>query len=147
MGYLSKKSISLFSPAADWKDAVVESGKLLVAAGRATEAYVCAMVEAVQEFGAYMVVAPGLAMPHARPESGALETGISFLTLKEPVFFPGREDNPIIMLVALAAASDDVHLDLMKSIGEIISDDQQLQSLQQAVSENDVFNYFREKLQ
>jgi len=147
MTYLSKEAIKLSFPAVDWKEAVMESGKLLVLAGKATEGYVRAMIEIVQEFGAYMVVAPGLAMPHARPEAGVLETGISFLTLKDPVFFPGREDNPVVMLIALAAESNDVHLDLMESIGQIICDNQQLLSLQESVSENYVFDYFGGKLQ
>lgn len=130
--YLAKQSIDLYYHAAGWQDAVVRAGELLFAGGKVTREYGQAMVKMVKEYGSYMVVAPGLAMPHARPQSGTLETGISVLRLVRPVEFPGNEDNPVIMLIALAATTNDRHLDLMKTISRIVADQAMLESLKSA---------------
>lgn len=54
--------------------------------------------------GAYIVVCPGVAMPHARYEDGVNKVAISFLRLKNPVFFYGKdkEPRPVDMLFAFS---------------------------------------------
>ena len=99
--YLAKESIEFGYEAADWRDAVRQAGKLLLNAGAITESYIDAMINMVEAEGAYMLVAPGVAMPHARPQDGALKNGISYLTLKTPVFFPQKDDNPITLLIGV----------------------------------------------
>ena len=76
--YLAKESIEFGYEAADWRDAVRQAGKLLLNAGAITESYIDAMINMVEAEGAYMLVAPGVAMPHARPQDGALKNGISY---------------------------------------------------------------------
>ena len=43
------------------------SGQLLVNSGKVKETYIVKMEEAFHDLGPYMVMAPGIAMPHARP--------------------------------------------------------------------------------
>jgi len=80
------------------------------------------MVKTVKEYGAYMVVAPGFAMPHANAEHGAKGTGISFLRLNKPVIFPKKEDNPVRVLIAVAANDKTKHLETFGSIAEKVLD-------------------------
>lgn len=120
---LSKESIKLDYYASDWRDAVSETGRLLVKAGITTEQYIDAMLEIVETHGAYMLVAPGIAMPHAHFLKGTLRTGISFLTLKEPVVFPKKESNKIRLLIGVAAEDNNVHLDVIAHIAEIIMEE------------------------
>ena len=47
-------------------EAVRESGRLLCSQGFAEERYIDAMIQNVKENGTYIVIAPGIAMPHAR---------------------------------------------------------------------------------
>ena len=54
---------ALLSP----EDVIRYSGKILVEAGKVEEQYVNEMIESYRKLGPYMVMAPGLAMPHARP--------------------------------------------------------------------------------
>ena len=119
--YLAKESIEFGYEAADWRDAVRQAGKLLLNAGAITESYIDAMINMVEVEGAYMLVAPGVAMPHARPQDGALKNGISYLTLKTPVFFPQKDDNRIhlkVMRIAAAALKDDNELEKLKNISD-----------------------------
>jgi len=46
------------------------AGAFLVDTDAVFPSYVDAMVRAVEELGPYMVVAPGIALAHARPEDG-----------------------------------------------------------------------------
>ena len=44
--------------------------------------YTEAMIDVVRDMGPYIVLAPGLAMPHARPEMGAKQVGTALVTLE-----------------------------------------------------------------
>lgn len=55
---------------------------LLVAADVVEPRYYRAILDGVEQFGPYFVIAPGLAMPHGRPEEGVKKTGFSLVTLK-----------------------------------------------------------------
>ena len=65
--------------------------------------YVTAIIEQHQTLGPYYVLAPGLAMPHARPEEGAKGLGLSLLKLKQGVSFGAGEFDPVDVIVMLAA--------------------------------------------
>ena len=67
---LTEKTIQLNVEAKNWEQAVRMGGQLLIDNGFVESRYVDAMVKAVKEMGPYIVIAPGIAMPHARPEEG-----------------------------------------------------------------------------
>ena len=64
------KSIRLQAEAETWQDAVKIGVDLLVAADVVEPRYYQAILDAVEQHGPYFVLAPGLAMPHGRPEEG-----------------------------------------------------------------------------
>jgi mannitol operon transcriptional antiterminator len=70
---LTEKTIKLNARAGNWEEAIRIGGELLVKNDFVEERYVEAMVSNVREMGPYIVIAPGVAMPHARPEDGVKE--------------------------------------------------------------------------
>ena len=50
----------------DWVEAIKFGGNLLVESDAVETEYIDAMIENVKKMGQYIVIAPGLAMPHAR---------------------------------------------------------------------------------
>ena len=46
----------------DWRAAIRASGDALVAAGATLDAYTDRMIQVIDEFGSYIVIAPGLAL-------------------------------------------------------------------------------------
>ncbi len=84
------KSIRLQAEAETWQDAVKIGVDLLVAADVVEPRYYQAILDGVEQFGPYFVIAPGLAMPHGRPEEGVKKTGFSLVTLKKPLEFNPR---------------------------------------------------------
>lgn len=64
------------------QDAVKIGVDLLVAADVVEPRHYRAILDGVEQFGPYFVIAPGLAMPHGRPEEGVKKTGFALVTLK-----------------------------------------------------------------
>lgn len=115
-----KGNIQFKKSVATWQAAIQLAAQPLVTKKIITPAYVEAIIQNVNENGNYFILLPEIAMPHARPEFGSLKDGLSFLKLAEPVFFPGQV--PVTIFFVIAAATDDGHLEMIASLGELLSD-------------------------
>ena len=129
---LGDGSITLKAKASDWKQAIELSGAGLVASGRTTAEYTKAMVQAFEELGPYMVIAPGIALTHARPSEAVLSTGLSLVTLSEPIPFGNITNDPVSLVIGLCALDHDNHIDLMASLSELLMDVMKVNMLLQA---------------
>ena len=87
----------------------------LLAKNYISENYIQAIKDSTISNGPYYILAPGVAMPHARPECGALKTGMSLTLLKQGVYFPGN-DEPIKLLIGLSAADADSHIGAIQAL-------------------------------
>ncbi|MGC6389142.1 PTS ascorbate transporter subunit IIA [Ewingella sp. S1.OA.A_B6] len=103
------QSIRLNVEAENWQDAVKIGVDLLVDAGVVESRYYQAILDGVERFGPYFVIAPGLAMPHGRPEEGVLKTGFALVTLKKPLVFNHEDNDPVDILITLAAVDANAH--------------------------------------
>ena len=72
-------SIRLQAEAETWQEAVKIGVDLLVAADVVEPRYYQAILDGVAQHGPYFVIAPGLAMPHGRPEEGVKKTGFALV--------------------------------------------------------------------
>jgi PTS system ascorbate-specific IIA component len=106
-------SITLGVPAADWREAIAASGHGLINSDCAGEEYTQSMIQAVEELGPYIVIAPGLALAHARPGPSVLKTGMSLAVLAKPVAFGNEANDPVSLVFGLAALDHDKHLELL----------------------------------
>ena len=103
------KSIRLQAEAETWQDAVKIGVDLLVAADVVEPRYYQAILDAVEQHGPYFVLAPGLAMPHGRPEEGVKKTGFALVTLKKPLEFNHEDNDPVDILITMAAVDANTH--------------------------------------
>jgi len=103
------KSIRLQAEAETWQDAVKIGVDLLVAADVVEPRYYQAILDAVEQHGPYFVLAPGLAMPHGRPEEGGKKTGFALVTLKTPLVFNHEDNDPVDILITMAAVDANTH--------------------------------------
>jgi PTS system ascorbate-specific IIA component len=110
-------SLAVAVSAADREQAIRASGDLLVSSGRVTAEYVEQMLAAVAEFGPYIVIAPGIALAHARPSEAVLETGLSLAVLASPVEF-GSHNDPVSLVFGLAAVDHDSHIAALAALAE-----------------------------
>ncbi|MCL2316857.1 MAG: PTS sugar transporter subunit IIA [Actinomycetia bacterium] len=119
---LPDEAVRLGVDAADWRSAVRASGEALAAAGVTAPAYVDEMIATVETLGPYIVIAPGLALAHARPSPAVNCAGLSWVTLARPVTFGNGEFDPVDVVIGLAALDRDGHIDLMAELAEVLSD-------------------------
>ncbi len=55
----------------DWREAIRLASAPLIEDGSITQNYVRAMIDSIETTGPYIVLTPGVALPHARPSEGA----------------------------------------------------------------------------
>ncbi|GAA2094378.1 PTS sugar transporter subunit IIA [Streptomyces albiaxialis] len=126
------EAIRLDVPAADWRRAVTAAGELLVANGTSTDAYTAEMIANVEENGPYIVIAPGFAFAHARPSPAVLRTGMSWVRLEEPVEFGHEANDPVTLVVALAARDAGAHTAAMAALARLLANPDTEQGLREA---------------
>jgi mannitol/fructose-specific phosphotransferase system IIA component (Ntr-type) len=106
----------------DWQEAVHVCGRLFNVEGATEERFSEAMIRVATEFGPYIVVAPGIALPHARPEDGVIRASMSVIKLSTPVNFGNAENDPVWLVVALAAIDNRQHLQGLVELATVLSD-------------------------
>jgi PTS system ascorbate-specific IIA component len=115
-------SIETQADAADWRAAIRLAGAGLVAGGATTDAYTDEMIGAVEKHGPYIVIAPGVALAHSRPSPAVLTGGLSWVSLATPVEFGNKANDPVTLVIGLAAKDHDAHLQVMRSLAGVLSD-------------------------
>lgn len=121
-----------------WEDAVDQAGALLVDAHICEPRYVTAMRQAIQEYGPYVVVAPGVAMPHARPEQGALRPGVAVVTLLQPVEFGSASNDPVDLIIPFAAVDKRAHIHTLQQVARLLMDDEHRTRLRTAANDQEL---------
>jgi mannitol/fructose-specific phosphotransferase system IIA component (Ntr-type) len=121
--------IRLQVEADSWSQAVRESAELLLRDGCVTREYIGAIFASFETNGDYMIVMPEVVLAHARPECGAVETGISLVTLRRPVLFRDDAAQPISVVFALAAGNPGEHIAMMQSLARVLIDDESTRTL------------------
>jgi PTS system ascorbate-specific IIA component len=112
--------IALDVAATDWRDAVTAAGRLLEDTGATDPAYTDAMITSVEDNGPYIVVSPGFAFAHARPSEAVHRTAMSWLRLAEPVAFGHPTNDPVTLVVALAATDASAHTTAMSRLARVV---------------------------
>ncbi|ASF40668.1 hypothetical protein CEH05_16515 [Halobacillus halophilus] len=126
---LTKKTIQLKDEVPSWEEAIKTAAQPLIDQESIHEEYVQAMIDTVHELGPYVVIAPGIAIPHARPEAGVERLGMSFLRLKEPVYFSEKEKHRAQLVIVLAAIDNQTHLKALAQLTELLSNEDNVDKL------------------
>ena len=142
---LDESLVLLDVEATDWQDAVRKAAQPLVDNGKVTPGYVDDIIKGVNDLGPYIVITEHVALPHARPESGALESAVGIVTLKEPVEFGSADNDPVKYLFPLSAKDNDSHLGALQSLVELLSDPDFFTQLDGAKTPKDVVDLVHAK--
>lgn len=126
---LPDRAIWIGAVATDWREAIRRAGDALAASGAVTDAYTDEMIATVEALGPYIVIAPGIALAHSRPSLAVLRSGLSIVTLSRPVDFGHRTNDPVRLVVGLAAPDDAGHVDALAALAEFLVDDARREAL------------------
>lgn len=118
---INNNAIKLHQSAASWQEAIKIAIDMLIASGAVEPRYYDRIIEGITNIGPYIILAPGLAMPHARPEDGVLKTAFSLVTFDTPIYFDG-ESEPVRMMIALAGSDSDKHMEGLMEITQVLDD-------------------------
>lgn len=139
---LKKENVKFIDEAENWKEAIFQSGDLLVSNKKVTSEYVHEMVELVEKHGPYIVLEEGIAMPHAGISENVLETGISLLVVNEKVSLPeGRNAN---IFLSFAAKNKNDNIDIMNDLFELITKYEFIDKVSKMKNYSQLETYFEE---
>ncbi|WP_042700363.1 PTS sugar transporter subunit IIA [Thermococcus sp. PK] len=139
---LSLEGIKTNVEVSKWEEAVKIAGEILYKNGKVTRDYITGMVNTIKKLGPYAVIAPGVALPHARPEDGALEVGISIVVLKRPLNF-GSPNDPVKVIIAFSAPDKKSHVQLLQELAVLLSNDDFREKLANAETPQEVIEIIK----
>ncbi|HET9345795.1 MAG TPA: PTS sugar transporter subunit IIA [Candidatus Limnocylindrales bacterium] len=135
---LSIKAVRIGASAQDWRSAVRLAGDALATSGATAPPYTDEMIATVEQLGPYIVIAPGIALAHSRPSAAVRHAGISLVTLAQPVNFGHRTNDPVRLVVGLAAPDEEGHVTALSTLAEFLSDEASREGLIGAASPEEV---------
>ncbi|HAM26800.1 MAG TPA: PTS ascorbate transporter subunit IIA [Microbacteriaceae bacterium] len=135
---LSESAIILGADAADWRAAVRLAGRALAASGAARPGYADEMIRMIDEHGPYVVIAPGLALAHARPGPEVIADGLAVVTLATPVAFGHPHNDPVSVVLGLAISSVATHLESIAALANVFNDSTAIADLARATTTTEV---------
>ncbi|MET3696873.1 transcriptional antiterminator [Bacillus oleivorans] len=130
---ITKEMIQVVDFVESWEEAIRLAANPLLEAHSINGEYVEAMIKNVMEMGAYIVLTPKVALPHARPEEGVKKLGMSLLKLNQPVSFSeGDPDKDVNIIIVLAATDNETHLKALSQLSELLEEDENINEILKA---------------
>lgn len=138
---LEKQNVRILNEAKDWKTAIRLSVMPLEEQGYVETRYKEEIISNVVSMGAYIVIAPYVALPHARPDQGVIKSQIAVTLFKNAVFFENKSTAAKLFIV-LAASNNNSHLDALVSITEILQDEAKVAEILESEDIETLYQYF-----
>lgn len=131
---LTPDFITLDVKCEDWRSAIRKSAQSLLKFGYIENRYVASMIRSVEEYGPYIEIAPGLAIPHAGLNDGSYKIGMSMIRLSKPIPFGIEELDPVRYVVTLSSINQKNHLRALFHLLSLWQNDKFLNELDNAVT-------------
>lgn len=122
--WLNNEKIQYVESVTDWQEALIIAGRPLLSEGAISQNYIDAIIQQKEEIGPFFVIAPQIAMPHARPEQGAHKLGLSIVLLGIAVKFDSEENDPVKAIFMFAAPDSNSHIEMISQLAEVLSDEE-----------------------
>lgn len=140
---IEKDFIQTMDKVDTWKDAIHIAVAPLVKKKYIKESYIDAMIQTVLDLGSYIVIAPYVAMPHARSDGRVLKNAISILKLKEPIYFDEQEDSKALFIMPLACVDNNHHLTMLSCIADILGDVEKMNQILETNDKQQLYEIFK----
>ena len=140
---LNEESIKLNVECTNWEDAIREAGNVLYKNKIITKEYIENTINGTKELGPYIVIAKGVAMPQATTNIGVLKSGISLITLKEPIEFGNKENDPVYYVFMIATSDMETHISILSNLSDLLQKQEFYNILESANSPSDIIEYIK----
>ncbi|MFG0774001.1 PTS sugar transporter subunit IIA [Vibrio plantisponsor] len=115
----------------------------LLEQGKVEPSYLQAIKTKHKEIGAYYVLAPKIAMPHARPEDGVNEACLQVTVFKNGVDLESDDNGDVYLSITLAAMDSDSHIQTIMALSELFQNDDDVDAIIAAGSEAEVVSILK----
>lgn len=138
--FVESKHYKFAESATDWQDAIRMSCESLEADGTVEANYKEDIIKCVEKYGPYIVIIPGVAMPHSQENAvGVHKTAIGFMKLEQPVSFdPEDPEKDASLFFTLASCNPEQHLNNMSRLAEMLSNEDLIEDLKQTKGPEDL---------
>lgn len=141
---LTEENILLNQSSETWEEAVIKGGEILLHNGYVSKKYVDSLAENIKKYGSYVVISEGIALPHSKTDNAVLKTGMSLVTLKEPVIFPG--DKKVSIILSFSSFDMNEHFTALSDLNELIFGHEFFENIMKAKYPKDVIRYINTRL-
>lgn len=135
---IAAKTVLLNQTINNWEEEILLAGELLEKSGYIKHQYSLDMVQMVKELGPYIVVMPHVAFAHARPKGNVSRSSIAVITTENGVLFGNEDNDPVNILFAIAARTDEEHLQAFKLLASYLSDNSNVEIIKKAKTFEDI---------
>lgn len=136
--WLTGQTVKIVNSVKDWKEAIELCATPLLENQSITPNYIDAIFQLHESIGPYYVLAPGIAMPHARPEQGVNNLGLSMLLVKNGVNFNSEENDPVYLITLLAASDSTSHIEMLTQLASLFAESNDVNTIFNAKNSDEI---------
>lgn len=125
-----------------WSEAIDIAAQPLLNQRYFEQQYITSMIDSVKSLGPYIVIAPEIAIAHARPDSHVHKVGLSLLKLNQHINF-SEEGHFASLVFVLSAVDNTAHLEILKQLAQILGNNQTVEALLAAQNNTDIINILK----
>jgi PTS system ascorbate-specific IIA component len=140
---INPKYIQLNCQVNDWEQAIRVAAEPLLNDDCFDHKYVEKIIEIAKKLGPYIVVAKHIAIPHAPTKFGAKKTAIGITTLKKPINFGNKTNDPVRYIFCLSAANSEDHIKALQQLTSLLTNEHFFRVLDTEKSPNTVIDFIK----
>jgi len=115
----------------------------LLKSGKIEASYVEAIKATHKDIGPYYVLAPKIAMPHARPEDGVNEAALQVTVFKKGVDLGSEDNGDVYFSITLEAMDSDSHINTIMKLAELFQNDDDIENIIAADNNADIIEILK----
>lgn len=136
--YLTSENIFLDVEVDDWRESIKFGGNILLKRNKINKEHIDGMIQNIEDYGPYVVIKKGVALPHAEILSDDYDTSFLLVRLKKPVPYGIENLDPIKYVCILAASKSKDHIKALFDFNNLVNSKEFMNSLDSAKSSKDV---------
>lgn len=139
---LTPDKVQIKNQVDNWSEAISIASQPLLQQAYFDKRYVQAMIDSVHNLGPYIVIAPEIAIAHARPDESVSKVGLSLLKLEKHINF-SAEGHYASLIFVLSAVDNTRHLELLRQLAQVLGEQQTVERLLQTTDKNKLINILK----
>lgn len=139
---LSSDKVQVLEQVESWREAINIAASPLREQGYFQQAYIDDMIHSVEKLGPYIVIAPEIAIAHARPNNNVRKIGLSLLKLNQHINF-SEEGHYASLVFVLSAIDNEGHLEVLRNLAITLGNQQTVEHLLNAQTSSEIINIFK----